>query len=105
MVMVLTLIGISLVLTVVSALLLSSAMGPDDAAQPMPEKRQAAEGPRFFQSDMLRSIRGTASPVPVQVLLLQIEQHVRLEQAAAESFHWCPTPESLHVHTSSPLVH
>jgi hypothetical protein len=43
--------------------------------------------------------------VPIEVLLLQLERHVRLEQAAAESFHWCPTPEALHMNTSSPLVH
>lgn len=42
--------------------------------------------------------------VPVDLLLLQLEQHIRLEQAAAESFHLSPTPESLHVRTTSPLV-
>ena len=68
-------------------------------------KRQAVEGLRFFQSDIPRSVPGSASPVPVEVLLLQIERHVRLEQAAAESFHLRPTPESLHVHTTSPFVH
>lgn len=44
-------------------------------------------------------------PVPIEVLLLQIERHVRLEQAAAESFLDLPTAASLHSRTTSPLVH
>ena len=44
-------------------------------------------------------------PVPLEVLLLQIERHVRLEQAAAESFLDAPTSASLHSRTTSPLVH
>jgi hypothetical protein len=43
--------------------------------------------------------------VPIEVLLAQIEQHVRLEQAAAESFIHVPSPESLNCRTESPLVH
>jgi hypothetical protein len=43
-------------------------------------------------------------PVPLDLLLLQIERHVRLEQAAAESFHETPTGQSLHSRTTSPLV-
>jgi hypothetical protein len=39
------------------------------------------------------------------VLLLQIDRHVRLEQAAAESFLDAPTTASLHSRTTSPLVH
>jgi hypothetical protein len=43
--------------------------------------------------------------VPIEVLLLQIDRHVRLEQAAAESFLDYPTVASLHSRTASPLVH
>ena len=43
--------------------------------------------------------------VPLEVLLLQIERHIRLEQAAAESFIAYPTSASLHSRTTSPLVH
>jgi hypothetical protein len=46
-----------------------------------------------------------ASPLPREALLLRIERHVRLEQAAAESFLYAPTSESLHSTTVSPLVH
>jgi hypothetical protein len=50
--------------------------------------------------------RGDSLPsVPLEVLLLQLERHVRLEQAAAESFLMAPTPQSLHSRSSSPLVH
>jgi hypothetical protein len=42
--------------------------------------------------------------VPIEALLLQIENHVRLEQAAAESFLQTPTPALLHSRTMSSLV-
>jgi hypothetical protein len=48
--------------------------------------------------------KGAAS-VPVELLLLQLERHVRLEQAAAESFLMAPTLQSLHSRSSSPLAH
>ena len=43
--------------------------------------------------------------VPLEVLLGQIERHVRLEYAAAESFIDFPSSESLHSRTMSPLMH
>jgi len=42
--------------------------------------------------------------VPIEVLLLQIENHVRLEQAAAEGFLESPDPSRLHSRTASPLL-
>jgi hypothetical protein len=42
--------------------------------------------------------------VPIEALLLQIENHVRLEQAAAECFLQSPTPTLLHSRTISTLV-
>jgi hypothetical protein len=42
--------------------------------------------------------------VPIEVLLLQIENHVRMEQAAAESFLKSPTQTLLHSKTTSPFV-
>ena len=44
------------------------------------------------------------SLVPIEALLLQIENHVRLEQAAAECFLESPNPTLLHSRTMSPLV-
>jgi hypothetical protein len=59
--------------------------------------------PQFFVENVAMP---TPQPrVPLEVLLLQIERHVRLEQAAAESFIAYPTSASLHSRTTSPLVH
>jgi hypothetical protein len=60
---------------------------------------------RFFVHSGATAVAPRPMQVPIEVLLLQIERHVRLEQAAAESFHLYPTAESLHVQTLSPLVH
>ncbi len=43
-------------------------------------------------------------PVPIEDLLLQIENHVRMEQAAAESFLAFPSHAQLHSKTTSPFV-
>jgi hypothetical protein len=40
---------------------------------------------------------------PFDALLLRVERHVQLEQAAGESFVFAPTVESLHIKTVSPL--
>jgi hypothetical protein len=43
-------------------------------------------------------------PIPIELLLLQIENHVRSEQAAAESFLAFPTQAQLYRKTTSPFV-
>ena len=58
--------------------------------------------PQFFIDDQRPAL--AAPRVPLEVLLLQLERHVRLEQAAAESFIDLPTSESLHSPTTSPLM-
>jgi hypothetical protein len=45
-----------------------------------------------------------ANRVPIEALLLQIENHVRLEQAAAACFLESPSATVLHGRTISPLV-
>jgi hypothetical protein len=63
----------------------------------------AAAPPRFFAADM--AITLSAPPkLPIEALLLQIENHVRLEHAAAESFLAAPDPVLLHSRTVSPLA-
>lgn len=79
-----------------------------EAQPPAPQASRAAErwplpASGFFADDD-KAVRGRAA-VPIEALLLQIERHVRLEQAAAEAFHEMPTLESLHGRTVSPLVH
>jgi hypothetical protein len=103
--MVLMLAGVGFAGLVVSALLLSALLRHDSTAPGAPGARIEADPPRFFKENAPWRDADMPLTEPVQVLLLRIEQHVRLEQAAAESFHLCPTSASLHTHTTSPLVH
>jgi hypothetical protein len=62
-------------------------IGPQTARQTDQAAREVAQ---FFATDA-----DTLAPrVPIEGLLLQIERHSRLEQAAAESFHDAPTSTS-----------
>lgn len=72
----------------------------------LPEQVAAKQAPaRFFSEHLTPPVPGPAPiQVPIEVLLLQIENHVRLEQAAAESFVACPTHAHLHSKTTSQLV-
>ncbi|MFG1691468.1 hypothetical protein ACGF5M_04875 [Gemmatimonadota bacterium] len=45
------------------------------------------------------------SRLPSDLLMLQLERHIRLELAAAEAYLDSPTTEMLHARTSSPLAH
>jgi hypothetical protein len=64
-----------------------------------------APSPTVAPARFFADIAPAAPHVPIEALLLQIEQHVRLEQAAAEAFINAPTRQSLHCRTMSPLVH
>jgi hypothetical protein len=76
---------------------------PPPAAPLQPEILKAASQGRFF-ADSLPQATAMRVQVPIEALLLQIESHVRLEQAAAESFLEYPTAALLHSRTTSPLV-
>jgi hypothetical protein len=92
----------------VLSLAFGAATRGERSSQPAaPEPRPSAGSPlppqRFF-ADHGEAVRPpTAGAVPFEALLLQIEQHIRLEQAAAESFLNRPSSESLHERTQSPL--
>lgn len=58
---------------------------------------------RFF-TDISINDNSPESKVPVEALLLQIENHIRLEHAAAESFLVSPSSALLHSKTVSRLV-
>jgi hypothetical protein len=73
------------------------------AAQPEPVKAAAVASARFFAEPVTIPIMVQAQ-VPIEALLLQIENHVRLEHAAAESFLAAPNPVLLHSRTMSSLV-
>ena len=72
------------------------------------DERLAAVPERFFVRDAapLPAPAARVVPkVPIEVFLAQIERHIRLEQAAAESFVEYPTAALLHSRTASPLIH
>ena len=93
----------------VAAMAFGAATRPELAAvQPQIQPAKADAPARFF----VDSIPQLAAPipaapqprVPIEALLLQIENHVRLEQAAAESFIEFPTAALLQSKTVSPFV-
>ncbi len=93
---------ISFATLVVTCVLFATATRADEQHETLIDPSLALTPPRFFVDD--RAPLGARS-VPIEALLLQIERHVRLEQAAAESFLDAPTVTSLHCRTTSPLVH
>ena len=79
-----------------------------ESQPPAPTPLDAADvlgPPQFFQVSIGRAAHGAPGGAQVPLLLQRLEQHIRLEQAAAESFHRYPTVASLHKHTASPLLH
>ena len=89
------------------ALALGAAMRSDSWNSPMQPKLplvKVAAPARFFSDRVPVSPVVPPLQVPIEVLLLQIENHVRLEQAAAESFLAFPSQALLHSKTTSPFV-
>ncbi len=76
---------------------------PNEKVSEEPETVAVSAPTRFFGE-------GLAAPyspqlrVPIEALLLEIESHVRLEQAAAESFLDAPSSSLLHSKTVSRFV-
>jgi hypothetical protein len=104
--MFLTLACMSLFALAVSALAFgAAARGTETPAQQPAERKPAALPSHFFAPEHLERVAAAGTQIPIEVLRLQIERHVRLEQAAAESFVEMPTAQSLHSRTASPLVH
>ena len=94
---------LSLLGVAVSTLTFGVATRGQRAAETQPAARKVAiPAPQFFVADEAKP--AAAARVPVEILLAQLEQHVRLEQAAAESFLHVPTNDSLHMRTKSPLM-
>jgi hypothetical protein len=100
MVMFATILIMSLLAVAVCAAAFGAATRGEAQPETQPERRLVLEPPRFFASASAKR----AEAVPVEVLLSQIERHVRLEQAAAEAYLDVPTRDSLHSDTASPLL-
>ena len=99
-------LALSLVGVLVSGVLFAAA---SRAAQPA--ERSALVAPaiaageeRFFMMRPPVSTVPAGTRITADVLALQIERHVRLEQAAAERFHQFPSVEALRTPTLSPLA-
>ena len=86
----------------VSCLAFGAATREEPAAQTEAVKA-AAVNARFFADTPALPV-AARNRVPIEALLLQIENHVRLEQAAAECFLESPNPTLLHSRTISALV-
>jgi hypothetical protein len=76
----------------------------NSAVQPNLPLVRAVAPTRFFSDSVATPPAIPSRQVPIEVLLLQIENHVRMEQAAAESFIAFPTQAQLHSKTNSPFV-
>ncbi len=76
---------------------------PTSPVQPEMRPVKAVASGRFFADNVVPR-QSPRTYVPTEVLLAQIENHVRLEQAAAESFLETPSHAQLHTKTTSAFV-
>ncbi len=93
---------VGLAITALAFAAATRPQGPPLKAQPEQPVIKPAPA-RFFSEGIIPSIP-VPIQVPIEVLLKQIEDHVRLEQAAAESFVAFPNQALLHSKTTSPFV-
>lgn len=90
----------------VAAMAFGAATRPeksDSPAQPELRPTKAVAPGRFFADQVVPPTQ-RQSHVPTEALLAQIERHVRLEQAAAQSFLESPSHTQLHTKTTTPFV-
>ena len=90
----------------VAALAFGAATRPESSPwtdQPELRPTKAVGAGRFF-TDQVELPAVQRPLLPTEVLLAQIENHVRLEQAAAESFLESPSHAQLHTKTTSAFV-
>jgi len=82
----------------------SQSSDSNSTVQPQLPLVKAVAPARFFSDRVAIPPVAPHQQVPIEVLLLQIENHVRMEQAAAEVFLAFPSQARLHSKTSSPFV-
>jgi hypothetical protein len=88
----------------VSCLAFGAATRGQPAANQKGAGKPVAVNARFFADTPAIPVAAALNRVPLEALLLQIENHVRLEQAAAECFLESPNSARLHSRTISSLV-
>ena len=93
-------------LAVVALAFRAATRGESSNSAPRPELPvvEADSSVRLFPDRVAIPPAVPSQQVPIELLLLQIENHIRLEQAAAESFIEFPTHALLHSKTTSPFV-
>jgi hypothetical protein len=99
--------GIGIAALAFGAATRSRSSDADATVQPQLPLVKAATAARFFSDRAVASPTVPAIPtsqVPIEVLLLQIENHVRMEQTAAEVFIAFPSQARLRSKTASPFV-
>lgn len=105
MMMFLTVLCLSMLILAITTLAFLAATRPGYMEEPAEQEARPvlkAAPAKFFADE---AVPLAAQPrVPIELLLLQLERHVRLEQAAAGSFVEFPTTASLHSRTTSPFV-
>jgi hypothetical protein len=74
------------------------------APKAQPEQPLVKTTPARFFAERITPTIPTPMPIPIEVLLQQLENHVRLEHAAAESFVAHPSHAQLHSKTTSTFV-
>jgi len=104
--MLLMVLCMSMLGVAVAAIAFAAATKPESPTPPVqPDLRpvRAVAAGRFF-TDQAMPPAAPRPHVPTEILLTQIENHVRLEQAAAESFLESPSHAQLHTKTTSAFV-
>jgi len=99
--MLLTILSMSAVVFVLSLFCLRAALNPSESRPEIQADKRLGIDSRFFAGDVAAV---PATVIPREVLLMQIEHHVRLEQAVAENFLEAPTREALHSPSASKFL-
>jgi len=94
MLMFLSILSMSVLALAVCAAAFSLATGGVRQPESRPERRPVVEPPQFFAAPPARP--RPDPQIPLEMLLGDIERHIRLEQAAAEAFLAGPTLDGLH---------
>ncbi len=100
MLMFLSILSMSVLALAVCAAAFSLATAGVRQPEPRPERRPVVEPPQFFATPPAPP--RTDPQVPLEMLLGDIERHIRLEQAAAEAFLAGPTLDGLHERPGRP---
>jgi hypothetical protein len=103
--LILMLLGLAVLLMAFQGVVLAYMWRESRGDGAPPADASARVPPSQFFGTAARPTHHGVDAVPIDVLLQHLEQHIRLEQAAAESYHSSPTVAALHKQTTSPLLH